>query len=131
MDPRMIVENLDFDLSGYEILPGLINAHDHLEFALFPRLGRGPYLNSSDWARDIYRPHESPVADHLRVPKPVRLLWGGIRNLLAGATTVCHHNPYDTVFDEDFPVRVIKRFGWAHSFAFESDVTGRFRDTPE
>src|SRR5439155_12475835 len=31
------------DVRGCVILPGLINAHDHLEFNLFPRLGRGPY----------------------------------------------------------------------------------------
>jgi ubiquinone/menaquinone biosynthesis C-methylase UbiE len=32
----------DIDLAGYLLLPGLINAHDHLEFGLFPNLGAGP-----------------------------------------------------------------------------------------
>ena len=31
------------DLKGFLLLPGLINAHDHLEFGLFPRLGKGGY----------------------------------------------------------------------------------------
>src|SRR5581483_7134082 len=64
------------DLSGYLLLPGLINAHDHLEFNLFPRLGNGPYPNAAAWARDIYQPGCDPIKQHLRVPKPARLLWG-------------------------------------------------------
>src|ERR1700676_3172223 len=80
------------DLAGHLILPGLINAHDHLEFSLYPRLGRGPYPNAGAWARDIYKPTKSPIAEHLRVPKDTRLLWGGLKNLLSGVTTVCHHN---------------------------------------
>ena len=123
---------MNVDLSGYRILPGLINAHDHLEFNLFPRLGSGPYPNATKWAEDIYKPTEPPVSDHLRVPKRVRLMWGGLKNLLSGVTTVCHHNPYDPVFDEDgFPVRVVKRFGWAHSLRFSTDIAEQFRATPE
>jgi cytosine/adenosine deaminase-related metal-dependent hydrolase len=119
------------DLSGLMILPGLINAHDHLEFSLFPRLGRGRWPDASAWARDIYRPEESPVREHLRVPKATRLAWGGLRNLLSGVTTVCHHNPYETaVFEHDFPVRVVQRFGWAHSLDFSPDLAERFRRTP-
>src|SRR6185437_13795447 len=73
----------EFDLRGLLLLPGLTNAHDHLEFNLFPQLGHGCYTNAGDWAADIYRPSQSPVREHLAVPKPVRLYWGGLRNLLS------------------------------------------------
>jgi len=125
-----MAECADVDLSGLQILPGLINAHDHLQFALFPRLGAGPYPNATAWARDIYHPESDPIRSHLRVPKHLRLLWGGLRNLLCGVTSVGHHDPYDPVFDDDFPVEVVKNCGWAHSLAFSSDVRDRFNATP-
>ena len=45
-----IADKRALDLSGFLILPGLINAHDHLEFALF-RLGKGPYRNFVEMGR--------------------------------------------------------------------------------
>ena len=120
----------ELDLSGYMLLPGLVNAHDHFEFSLYPRLGEGPYGNARDWAADIYRPSESPVREHRRVSKNVRLWWGALKNLLCGVTTVSHHNPYSAAFwSPDFPVRVLSHFGWAHSFAEEPDVALKFRRT--
>jgi cytosine/adenosine deaminase-related metal-dependent hydrolase len=119
-------------LEGCLLLPGLVNAHDHLEFSLFPRLGRGPFANARQWAREVYRPTESPIREQLQVPKRDRLIWGGLKNLLSGVTTVCHHNPYEpAVFDSGFPVRVVRQFGWAHSPDFSDDIPARFLATPE
>ena len=133
---RMLFRNIApagpaLDLTGHLLLPGLINAHDHLEFNLFPHLGKRRYTNVREWAADIHKVDDSPVREHLRVPLPTRLFWGGMKNLLAGVTTVSHHNPYQPrIFDSGFPVRVVRRFGWAHSLAFSDDVPARFTSTP-
>jgi cytosine/adenosine deaminase-related metal-dependent hydrolase/ubiquinone/menaquinone biosynthesis C-methylase UbiE len=120
------------DLSGFLALPGLVNAHDHLEFALFPRLGRSNYKNFLEWADDIHRPDSSPVFEHRQVPREVRLWWGGIRNLLSGVTTVCHHNPYESsVFEDDFILRVVRDYGWAHSLPMDSEIAPKKQSTPK
>ena len=120
------------DLRGYLLLPGLINAHDHLEFALFPRMGAGGYRNFLEWAEEIHRSHASEIALHRQVPKRVRLWWGGIHNLLCGVTTVCHHNPHEPeVFAHGFVIRVLRDFGWAHSLALEPETAQRKKETPK
>jgi len=118
------------DLTGFLLLPGLINSHDHLEFGLFPQLGRGHYRNSQEWATDIQNADAEIIAKLRGIPKAVRLWWGAIRNLLCGVTTVCHHNPLTTeLLEEDFPVRVLPAFGWAHSLSLEPDIVARFQAT--
>jgi cytosine/adenosine deaminase-related metal-dependent hydrolase len=119
------------DLTGFLLLPGLINAHDHLEFNLFPKLGGSAYPNAKAWAEDIYRPKDSPVREQLRVPKRTRLMWGGLKNLFSGVTTVAHHNPWDErSFDAQFPINVVREFGWAHSLDFSPDLAAHFHATP-
>lgn len=113
----------DINLSGFLILPGLVNAHDHLQFALFPRMGNPPYRNYIEWGDDIHRSFPEVIAKHHAIPKAIRLWWGGIRNLLCGVTTVCHHDPlWPELQREDFPVRVVRDFGWCHSLALGGDV---------
>lgn len=117
-------------LDGYMLFPGLVNAHDHLEFGLFPRLGSPPYRNATEWATDIQANEAETIRLHRRVPKEVRLWWGGLRNLLSGATTVCQHNPLHPVLQsEEFPVRVVEKYGWEHSLAFSADISGALRST--
>lgn len=111
------------DAPGMLALPGLVNGHDHLEMDLFPRMGTPPYPDVYAWAREIHHPERTPLKEILAVPLADRLRWGGYRNLLGGATTVAHHNPYHRrVFGRRFPVRVVKRYRWAHSLGFASRV---------
>jgi hypothetical protein len=109
----------------------MVNAHDHLEFALFPRLGRRTYANAAEWARDIHESFSDVIALHKRVPLQTRLWWGGLRNLLCGVTSVCHHNPANPELGRsDFPVRVVKEYGWAHSLAFDKGIRAAHAASP-
>lgn len=129
--PETSAASGDLDLSGFLLLPGLVNAHDHLQFALFPRLGNGPYESYIDWGEDIHRVFRDVIATHHAVPKSVRLWWGGIRNVLCGVTTVCHHDPlWPELQKPEFPVHVVERYGWAHSPAFGGDLRVARSATP-
>ncbi|QMV20007.1 amidohydrolase family protein [Granulicella sp. 5B5] len=120
------------NLTGYLMMPGLINAHDHLQFALYPRLANPPYRNYIEWGEDIHQRHADVIARQHRIHKDVRLWWGGVRNLLCGVTTVCHHDPPWPVLQQaEFPVRVLQHYGWAHSVGLESDIRRAYSQTPE
>jgi cytosine/adenosine deaminase-related metal-dependent hydrolase len=119
------------DLGGRVVLPGMVNAHDHLDFSTFPALGSPPYASVYDWAADVDAGRgERKVAAALAVPLPDRLLLGGMRNLLAGATAVAHHNPFHRLLARpDFPVRVLARYHFAHSPGLTPALRRTYRTT--
>jgi len=129
--PQEPFEGNCLNLSGYLLLPGLINAHDHLEFSLYPNIGDGPYYNAAQWARDIHASKAALIARHRKVPRSTSLWWGAIRNLLCGATTVCHHNPvYPELTGPGFPIRVVSEFAWAHSPSLDPLLASKFAESP-
>jgi len=115
------------DVRGAFVLPGLVNAHDHLELNHYGRLKfRDRYANVTEWIDDM----RSQLTDDPRIrsarhhPLTERLFIGALKNLLAGATTVAHHNPYYSELRRTMPIRVVRRYGWAHSFAMERQPAG-------
>lgn len=101
-----------FDGKAYWLLPGLINAHDHLGLDLLPPLGNPPYANSEDWGKHIYHPESSPLKEIWQLSYSERLLWGAYRNLLSGVTTVQHHDRGHWQLTR-LPVR-IPAYRWLH-----------------
>jgi cytosine/adenosine deaminase-related metal-dependent hydrolase len=126
---------LTVDLDGYTIFPGLINAHDHLELNHYPRSKfREKYDNAHQWGEDMNARLDTEPYKSLRAyPLWDRLFIGGLKNLLCGATTVAHHNPpHKDLWHKDFPVRVLKKYGWTHSLHFSTDeeIVRSYRSTP-
>ena len=111
------------DLRGERLLPGLVNAHDHLQLNHYPRLKyRERYGNASEWAADIEarRRTDAVLIEGSAVPRADRLSLGRLKNLLSGATTIAHHDPlFPELTAPAFPVHVLAQYGWAHSLAID------------
>ncbi len=116
------------DWRGHLIFPGLVNAHDHLHLNNIPPLpGNRTFANSYDWI-DAFQSHRGnpAVTAACEIPRRIRLWQGALKNLLSGTTTVAHHDPWEeTLGDPDFPVRLVRRYGWCHSLRLGGIAPGR------
>ncbi|MBU1078271.1 MAG: hydrolase, partial [Spirochaetes bacterium] len=107
-------EGTVFDFGNRIILPGMINAHDHLLGNYYPRVGNGPYLNWLPWDNDL---KSSPVyAERSNIPPKIIYQLGAMRNLIAGTTTVSDHIPHfvNDPYVKMLPIRVLKNYTLAH-----------------
>jgi hypothetical protein len=134
MDPG--VGDRVVDLEGDRVLPGLINAHDHLQLNSLPRLAPVKhYRHVQDWISDInVRRRSDPSFEaSIGVSRDERLLIGGVKNLLSGVTTVAHHDPlYAFLSSDHYPTRVLHNCGWSHSLYIDGEekVCNSYRRTP-
>ena len=109
------------DLHDHLIFPGLINAHEHLHVNAVPPLKAGaPFPNSYAWIAAFQAHFDEPaVIAALQVPKALRLRHGALKNLLAGATCVVHHDPWHPALDEmNFPVSLLRDYGWSYALGW-------------
>jgi cytosine/adenosine deaminase-related metal-dependent hydrolase len=114
------------DLGGDRLLPGLVNAHDHLQFSNFPRTRyRDSHENASAWIADVAanRRRDGLLVAAEGLDYETRLFAGGLKSLLSGVTTVVHHDAFHPgMAAPDFPVRVLRAYGWSHSLALMSHL---------
>jgi cytosine/adenosine deaminase-related metal-dependent hydrolase len=132
----LCVVDVVVDLRGDRVLPGLINAHDHLQLNTIPQLeAANRWRNVREWISDInVRRRTDPAFEAcVAVARDERLLIGGVKNLLSGVTTVAHHDPlYPFLESADFPICVVTHYGWSHSLYIdgEEEVRNAHRSTP-
>ncbi|MQA90443.1 MAG: amidohydrolase family protein [Gemmatimonas sp.] len=86
--------------------PGLINAHDHLHRNHYSKLGSPPYEDAYAWGADIHAHCAAEIARAKMLDRRDALLFGALKNLLGGVTTVVHHDAWEPAFDGDFPLRL-------------------------
>ena len=121
--------DVEVDLEGRFLLPALVNAYDVLDLSTLPPLGAPPHASLYEWTaaaeRDLAR-----LAPALAVPLADRLFLGAMRNLLAGVGAVLHHHAdHRSLSREDFPVRVQRRYAFAHSPGLTPALRRTYRTT--
>ncbi len=99
---------LTLDLGDATLMPGLVNAHDHLHRNHLPRIGEPPYTSAAVWGADLHARFADDLARRHLLPRRAALLFGAFKNILGGVTSVVHHDRWEPDFDGRFPVNVVR-----------------------
>ncbi len=96
------------------VIPGIINAHDHLLGSYWPRVGEGPHISWKPWD-DMLKSSEV-YKERSKIPNFYLYVLGAYKNLISGVTTVSDHIPHkvNQEFIDKLPVRVISEYTLAH-----------------
>ena len=112
-------EKAAIDFTDAIVFPGLINSHDHLDFNLYPSLGKGNYDSYVEWGADIHEQNKELISNIQRIPKELRIQWGIYKNLLNGITTVVNHGDHIETGNE--LINVFQEYHMLHSPQFEKN----------
>lgn len=94
-----------FELRDVLVFPGLVNAHDHLDFDLFPFLGKRIYTDYKEWSAEIHLQNKLEIESATQIPTSQRIRWGVLKNLVAGVTHIVHHGNYhDKIPSFGYPI---------------------------
>lgn len=107
--------DVDLNLEGYLIFPGLINAHDHLIEAFPGPTPTRTFAAWHEWEADV---KASPTFRHLQRLSAADLYTLGMyRNVLSGVTLVVDHFPREVraTFQGNPLVSLLEHFFLAHS----------------
>lgn len=100
------------------VFPGIVNAHDHLEFNLFPHVANGSYTDYRQWGADIHSKNKETIDSIKKIPVDLRLRWGVLKNLINGITHIVHHGGHhDLIKAITYPVFL--NYQYLHSLATE------------
>lgn len=113
-------------LDGATVLPGFINAHDHLDFNCYPPLGNTIYSNYREWGPSIQSAYAGTIREVQQIPESLRIEWGLYKNLLHGFTTVVNHGKKIPVGEE--LMSVVQEIDALHSVGFEKNWKRKLRN---
>jgi len=111
-------ENHKLSLQDVIVFPGIFNAHEHLDFNLFPLMGDGEYEDYVQWGADIHKKNNGIIDSVLGVPNDLRIRYGILKNLINGVTHITHHGGHhDFIRSLDYPVFL--NYQYLHSLKTE------------
>jgi hypothetical protein len=99
------------------VFPAFINAHDHLDFNLFPLLTEKKYTDYIEWGTDLHKTHDGVIKSILKIPLAQRIQFGLLKNLVNGMGGVVHHGLHHKLIRQVSSFPVYLNYRYIHAIA--------------